>query len=132
MSRETKERSSEGMRVARWSALKDRVPIHAVVADVDLVIVRYDDKVSVLYGRCLHRGALLADGHIDGVNLICDLHGWDYRYDSGISEYNNAEALQKFSAWVDVAEDAVLVDEREIRAWAEVHPQPYKRNDYLA
>ena len=131
MSRETKERSSEGMRVARWSALKDRVPIHTVVADVDLVIVRYDDKVSVLYGRCLHRGALLADGHIDGVNLVCDLHGWDYRYDSGISEYNNAEALQKFSAWVDVAKDAVLVDEREIRAWAEVHPQPYKRNDYL-
>ena len=31
---------------------------------VDLVIVRRGDEHSVLYGRCLHRGALLADGDI--------------------------------------------------------------------
>ncbi|MCP2670307.1 hypothetical protein NHF40_05130 [Maricaulaceae bacterium EIL42A08] len=42
----------------KWSDLKDRDPTHARVANVDLVIVRYDDKVSVLYGRCLpSRGA---------------------------------------------------------------------------
>ena len=48
--------------VAQWNELEDRQPVHALVEDVDLVVVRYDEKVSVLYGRCLHRGALMADG----------------------------------------------------------------------
>jgi glutamate synthase domain-containing protein 2 len=108
--------------------LEDRVPAHALVADVDLVVIRYDNEVSVLYGRCAHRGALMSDGHIDGDNIICGLHGWDYRLDSGVSEYNNRETLPKFSAWIEDGE--VFVDEDEIAAWAKAHPQPYKRDTY--
>ena len=33
-----------------------------MVDGIDLVIIRRGDEHSVLYGRCLHRGALLADG----------------------------------------------------------------------
>jgi glutamate synthase domain-containing protein 2/nitrite reductase/ring-hydroxylating ferredoxin subunit len=117
--------------VAMWSELADRDPAYAFVAGVDLVVVRHDDAVSVLYGRCLHRGALMSDGFVDGDNLMCGLHGWDYRLDTGVSEYNNAEALHRFTAWVDEANDAVWVDGKEIAAWAEEHPQPYKRDDYL-
>jgi glutamate synthase domain-containing protein 2 len=116
-------------RVAGWSELSDRKPAYALVAGVDLVVVRYDESVSVLYGRCLHRGALLSDGHVDGDNLICGVHDWDYRLDSGVSAYNNAEALTKFDAWVEG--DDVLVDEAQVAAWAEKHPQPYNRDDYL-
>lgn len=119
------------VRVAEWSKLTDRQPAYALVANVDLVVIRYDDKVSVLYGRCLHRGALLADGKIQGGNLICGLHNWDYRYDTGVSEYNNEEALHRFSSWVDEGSDSVLVDEDEIRGWAEANPQPYDRDEYL-
>jgi nitrite reductase/ring-hydroxylating ferredoxin subunit len=57
--------------VTNWSELQDRTPMHALVADVDLVIVRFDDTVSVLCGRCAHRGALMSDGHVAGDNLIC-------------------------------------------------------------
>lgn len=118
-----------GHRIATWSELADRTPTYALVSNVDLVVIRYDDDVSVLYGRCLHRGALLADGHIDGDNLICGLHNWDYRYDSGISEYKNQDVLQKFTAWVDG--DDLYVDIDEVRAWEKDHPQPYRRDDYL-
>ena len=38
-----------------WNELKDRQPAYALVAGVDLVVIRYDDNVSVLYGRCAHR-----------------------------------------------------------------------------
>jgi glutamate synthase domain-containing protein 2 len=114
--------------VARWLELADRVPAYALVANVDLVIVRYDDRVSVLYGRCHHRGALLADGHVDGGNLICGVHQWDYRFDTGISEYNNDEQLAKFSAWIE--DGQVLVDADEIAAWEKKNPQPFKREDY--
>ena len=87
-----------------------------------------DDEVSVLYGRCAHRGALMADGHIDGDNIICGLHGWDFRVATGISEYDNSEALAKFQSWVEDGE--VLVDEEEIAKWAKKHPQPYNRDAY--
>ena len=118
-------------KVATWSELGDRQPAYALVEGVDLVVIRYDDQVSVLYGRCHHRGALLADGFIDGENLICGLHFWDYRYDSGVSEYNNEEALDRFTAWVDEDQDAVLVDAGEIAEWVATHPQPYRRDEYL-
>ena len=117
--------------IATWSTLKDRQPAYALAAGVDLVVVRHDDEVAVLYGRCLHRGALMADGRIDGDNLICGVHGWDYRYASGVSAYNNVEALPRFSALVDRDRDAVLVDGEELRAWARQHPQPYRRDEYL-
>jgi len=115
--------------VAEWAALSDRKPAGAVVANVDLVIVRYDEQISVLYGRCLHRGALLEDGHVDGDNLICGVHNWDFRIDTGISEYDNKEALHKFSAWVE--DGHVYVDQDEITAWELDNPQPYARDDYL-
>jgi methylamine---glutamate N-methyltransferase subunit C len=63
--------------VTAWSDLADRTPAYALVGNVDLVVIRRDEDVSVLYGRCLHRGALLADGFVDGENLICGLHNWD-------------------------------------------------------
>ncbi|MCR9254475.1 MAG: glutamate synthase-related protein [Alphaproteobacteria bacterium] len=115
--------------IGAWDDFEDRKPAHALVADVDLVVIRYDRKVSVLYGRCLHRGAMLGDGHVRGDNLICPLHNWDYRLDTGVSEYANNEVLQKFSAWVE--DGRVLVDRDEIVAWAKDHPQPFDRDAYL-
>ena len=122
---------SLAVKVATWNELPDRDPQYALVAGVDLVVIRYEDDVSVLYGRCQHRGALMADGHIDGHNLICGVHNWDYRFDTGVSEYNNSEYLQKFTAWIDLDDDAVYVDENEILAWRTDNPQPYDRDAYL-
>ena len=126
------EETANKVKVATWSGLEDRMPAYGLVGNVDLVVVRYDEAVSVFYGRCLHRGALMADGSVEGQNLICGLHGWDYRLDSGISEYNNQEALHKFTAWIDQQADAVYVDESEIETWEQSTSQPFKRErDYL-
>jgi glutamate synthase domain-containing protein 2 len=116
--------------ISKWDTLDDRQPAYALVDEVDLVIVRFDETVSVFYGRCLHRGALMSDGHVDANdNLICGVHNWDYRLDTGVSEYANDEALPKFKAWIE--DGQVMVDADEISAWAEANPQPFKRDDYL-
>ena len=115
--------------VASLSQLPDRQPQYALVAEVDLVVVRFDDEISVFYGRCLHRGALMSDGFVRGKDLICGVHNWDYRLDSGVSAYANDEKLPKFTSWVE--DDEVLVDADEIAAWAEKNPQPFNRNAYL-
>ena len=115
--------------VARLSELPDREPAYALVGEVDLVVVRFDDEVSVFYGRCLHRGALMSDGYVRGRNLICGLHDWDYRLDTGVSEYANEEVLPKFTSWIEG--DEILVDADEIEAWGTEHPQPFNRKSYL-
>ncbi len=115
-------------KIATWSKVLDRVPQGVLVSNVDLVIVRFDNNHSVLYGRCLHRGALLSDGHIEGDNLVCGLHGWDYVFQTGVSSYDNSERLARFSSWVDG--DDLLVDLDEILGWEKEHPQPYNRSTY--
>lgn len=119
----------EPVKIALFSELEDRQPAHALIENVDLVIVKYGNEVSVLYGRCHHRGALLSDGFIDGDNLVCGVHYWDYRYDTGVSEYNNDEALHKFTS--EIEEGNVVIDAAEIRAFHKEHPQPFKRDEYL-
>ena len=115
--------------IYKFSDLADRKPEYALVGEVDLVVVRFDDELSVFYGRCLHRGALMSDGHVRGKDLICGVHDWDYRLDTGVSAYANDEKLPKFKSWVEG--DDVLVDADEINAWGQANPQPFNRDAYL-
>lgn len=115
--------------VAQFSELEDKSPAHALVSQTDLVVIRYGDEVSVLYGRCLHRGALLADGFVDGHNLICGLHHWDYRIDTGVSEYDNSEFLHKFDS--EIKDDQVLIDQAAVEEYEIDNPAPFDREAYL-
>ena len=118
-------------KVAPFSELALNQPARAQVSDVDLVVIRYGESPedhSVLYGRCAHRGALLADGYVSGKNLICGVHYWDFRIDTGVSEYNNDERLHRFHSWVE--NDQILVDQDAIAEWAKDHPQPFNRDAY--
>jgi len=118
------------VRIADWDELEPLQPAYALVANVDLVVIRFEDmdQASVLYGRCLHRGALMSDGSISGNDLICGLHGWDYNYTTGVSSYNPEEKLHRFQSWVE--DGGVWVDEEEVSAWESVNPQPYDREAY--
>ncbi len=121
--------SQKLIEIAKISTLEEKKPAYALVKNTDLVIIKHETGISVLYGRCHHRGALLADGHVEGQNLICGVHGWDYRYDTGISEYNNNEQLHKFQEHVEG--DSLQVDEHEIEAFEGEYPQPFDRDAYL-
>ena len=116
------------VQIAVWSELAQREPFAALVGNVDLVVVRDGDDHFVLYGRCLHRGALLADGSVQGENLVCGLHGWDYRFRTGVSAYHNTERLERFQSWLDG--DQLMVDADEVDAWELRNPQPYVRGAY--
>jgi glutamate synthase domain-containing protein 2/nitrite reductase/ring-hydroxylating ferredoxin subunit len=115
--------------IAKYSELENKKPTHILVNGLDLVLVKYGNDISVLYGRCLHRGALMSDGHIEGKNIICGVHGWDYRVDTGVSEYNNKEILHKFTTKIEG--DAIFVDEAEVDDYLFNFPQPFNRDEYL-
>lgn len=105
--------------IAQWTDLVDRSP-HGVSADgVDLVIVRFGDEHSVLSGRCQHRGVLLADGTVRGDDLVCGVHGWDYRIDTGVSTYDTSQRLHRFAS--EVIDGVVSVSKREVAEYRKRH-----------
>lgn len=120
--------ATDRIRIATWSEVPEGVPTGATADGVELVIVRLDGAPNVLYGRCLHRGALLCDGHVSGGDLICGVHGWDYRIASGVSAYANDEALERFPAHVE--DDALFVGRADIADFLRRHPQPDRNGTY--
>lgn len=117
-------------RLMAWDALTPATPKHAQVANVDLVVVRWPDSeaVSVLYGRCRHRGALMADGAIVGEKLTCRLHGSTYQYRSGKNIHYPGADLHRFTVWIE--DGSVWVDSDEIARWEQDNPQRYRRDAY--
>ena len=76
------------IKIANLNDLEIEKPTHALVRNTDLVLIRYgEEDVSVLYGRCLHRGALLADGEVvgDGVAITGGVLG---RVDYNLARYD--------------------------------------------
>jgi nitrite reductase/ring-hydroxylating ferredoxin subunit len=63
------------IKISKISKLEDNQPTHAFVKNTDLVIPKHANGISVLYGRCRHRGALMSNGYEEGHNLICRVHG---------------------------------------------------------
>ncbi|MDD7910122.1 glutamate synthase-related protein [Pseudovibrio exalbescens] len=101
-------------KIAAFSELEDRKPSHALVANVDLVLVKYDDEISVMYGRCLHRGAIEPQQfaefaeevreETEGIPIGCKL---------------SAQHIEKDSdAALAVGVDYIILDERGGGTWA--------------
>lgn len=119
------------VRIATLSALADGRPAHARAAGVDLVVIRRGEEVTVLYGRCPHRGAPLWEGTIEGPDLVCRAHGWDFRIDTGESPSIDGEQLGCFAAEIDAAGDAVWLDEAQLVTWKRMHPRALDDDEFL-
>ncbi|GAA2547371.1 glutamate synthase-related protein [Mycolicibacterium diernhoferi] len=118
----------KAVHAAALADIPEGAPYGVEVAGVDLVLIRSGNDISALHGRCAHRGARLADGHIEGDALICDLHGWRYDTKTGIAPVNPSVALTMFPAWVTDGE--VYVDESAVFAFAASNPRPSGDDGY--
>lgn len=106
-----------------WDALPDHEPTAVNVGDVELVMIRDGERVHVLHARCPHRAAHLAEGSVEGEDLRCPLHGWDFRLASGESQQLPGVALERFEAWLQ--EGCVCVDGDAIGKWAADNPSAF-------
>ena len=109
---------ADAVKVIEWDHLADRTPTAGFIDGVDLVVIRWDEQHSVLSGRCRHRGALLADGHVAGADLICGVHGWDYRMDTGVSSYDTSDRLRRFRS--KIIDGVVYIDRVELADYRQV------------
>ncbi|MBU7598359.1 alpha-hydroxy-acid oxidizing protein [Streptomyces sp. P38-E01] len=140
-------------RIAELSDLPESRPAYALVANVDLVVVRLPARsgspdgggpeggapagdgsasdgpeVAVMYGRCQHRGALMSDAEVYGERLVCGLHGSTYDVRTGLNTHYKGADLERFTSWTE--DGGVWVDEEEIAAWEKTNPQHFRRDRY--
>ena len=64
-----------------WSKDLTDKPMSVKLLDQPVVLWRVNGTVSAFYDLCLHRGAALSLGWIDGDKLVCPYHGWNYGAD---------------------------------------------------
>lgn len=93
------------------------------VNERDIALYKYEGQFYALDNTCVHRQGKLGDGWMNGPNVICPLHQWDYDVRTGISRYNSEEAVAVYPVRVDG--DHVQIDADA------VPPKPRFQEEYL-
>ncbi len=78
----------------------------------DLCLANYQGEFFALDNKCPHRGGQLGDGQLNGPDVICPLHGWDFDVRTGISRYDHLDRVTTFpvrqvNGHVEIDADAV-------------------------
>jgi naphthalene 1,2-dioxygenase ferredoxin component len=70
-------------RVARLADLEPEYPTRVKVGDREVAICLVDGEVFAIDNICSHAFAMLSDGHLEGHELICPLHGGSFDIRTG-------------------------------------------------
>ena len=87
--------------VMRAEELPPDRPVTVRVNERDIALARCEQDGGAphaLDNRCPHRGGQLGDGSINGDDLVCPLHGYDFDLHTGISRYAPIERVDVYPA----------------------------------
>jgi nitrite reductase (NADH) small subunit len=80
------------MNERRWVRVTrcDNVPVRegraVMVARREIALFNLGDRFVATDNQCPHNGGPLCDGIVAGDSVVCPLHGWKIRLDSGMVE----------------------------------------------
>ncbi len=74
--------------------LPDGEPTRVVVDDTPVLLLREGGGLYALHDRCSHRGCSLADGELDGLEVVCACHGSRFDLRDGSVKQGPATAPQ--------------------------------------
>ena len=69
------------------------------IAKKDILVGRKNGKLFACDNSCPHRGASLSKGHLDGVSIICYMHGYEYNIFDG--RLVTMKSWKKESSWIE-------------------------------
>ena len=84
----------------------------ATIGDVTYAILKHQEKVYVLDGKCTHEGGPLGEGYIDNSELICPWHSGAYAVDTGKANENTpwVTDIKSYKVRIDDATGDIYVD----------------------
>src|SRR5438105_3824158 len=78
----------------------------------EVALYNVDGRYYATGNRCPHQGGSLGEGYLEGGRIVCPMHGWEFRVDSGeaacpgqpgsIRTY--ATKVEDGQVWVDLPE----------------------------
>ncbi|MDE1863393.1 MAG: Rieske (2Fe-2S) protein [Thaumarchaeota archaeon] len=69
----------------------------------DIMIGRKNGRLFACNNSCPHKGASLSKGHMNGDNIVCYMHGYEYNVFSGKLE--DMKSWKKEPTWVEQDEE---------------------------
>jgi nitrite reductase (NADH) small subunit len=102
-------RDAQWVRVTTTAGVPRREGRAVRIGGRELAIFNLGDRFLAVENRCPHQGGPLADGIVTGCAVVCPLHAWRVRLDSGsVERPGGATAcVQTFPTRIDG--DVVLV-----------------------
>lgn len=94
--------------VALFSDLTPATARHVKIGKRDIAVVRVGDEVFALSNVCRHAYGPLADGYVEGFDLVCPWHGWRYDVRTGQTDHPKAD-VATYPARVENGEVLVTV-----------------------
>ena len=101
---------SRWIRVTRTGSVPRREGRVVTLGERELAIFNLGDRFLAVENRCPHQGGPLSDGIVSGCTVVCPLHAWKVRLDTGaVDRPGGTEACVRTFA-TRVEGDVVLVE----------------------
>lgn len=68
--------------------------VEAEGREIGLFLV--DGRVCAIDPVCPHAGGPLTEGGVNGRNVMCPWHGWEFSLETGICDFNDAICLKTY------------------------------------
>jgi nitrite reductase (NADH) small subunit len=82
--------------------------MEASIGEERYAICNVGGAVHALAGTCPHRGGPLGQGAVNGANLTCPWHAWEFDCRTGANDYDPAVKIATYT--VQIAGDDILID----------------------
>jgi len=111
--------------VGALADLNEEEGVRVKVGSCAVAVFKRGNRVHAVGDSCPHMGASLAEGYLDGNQVICPWHGWVFDLDSGTSLF---DANARVPIYRVVVEDGQVYFEMEGDP-ARVHAAPAPDED---
>ncbi len=81
------------VRVAAASDLGGDSVMEVLVGETPYAICNVGGKITALYGICPHRGGPLGLGAINGRNVVCPWHAWEWNCVTGVNDMDDSKKV---------------------------------------
>jgi nitrite reductase/ring-hydroxylating ferredoxin subunit len=93
--------------VCKIEELRNYSPKKYIVAELEIVLIRIDEKIYALSNICPHQHAsIICDGFLEDDFIVCPSHGWKFKLDTG-NQPGGRKGLDAYE--VKIVDDKVFV-----------------------
>ena len=85
--------------LCKSSEISEDVMKKVTIGTVDLLVGRKGGRLFACDNSCPHKGASLSKGHLNGENVVCYMHGYEYNVFTGKLE--KMVSWKKEDTWVE-------------------------------